>query len=89
MAKSVYKRARMKRVVIGSFGVSLLLGAIYLGVVALSNLRVRCEDGGHAECAFIEQTAHENGRMQAMGAAGCALVGGGVMLFLRSSNKEA
>jgi hypothetical protein len=79
----------MKRVVIGSFGVSMLLGAIYLGAVAISNLRVRCEDGGHAECAFIEQTAHENGRTQALGATGCALVGGGLLLFLRSSHKEA
>jgi hypothetical protein len=79
----------MKRAVIGSFGVSMFLGAMYLGALAFSNLRVRCEDGGHPECAFIEETAHENGRMQALGAAGCALVGSGLLLFLRSQAKEA
>jgi len=79
----------MKRVIIGSFGVSLLLGAAYLAALALVNVRVRCEDGGHPECAFIEETAHENGRMQAMGAAGCGLVGAGLLLYLRSANKES
>jgi hypothetical protein len=79
----------MKRVIIGSFSASLLIGGIYLGVESLSNMRVTCEDGGHAECAFIEQTAHEIGRQQALGAAGCALVGGGALLFLRSQKKES
>ena len=79
----------MKRVIIGSFGASMLLGSAYLAYVALQNVRLRCEDGGHAECAFIEETAHENGRMQALGATGCALIGGGLLLYLRSSNKEA
>ena len=79
----------MKRVVIGSFGISMICGAAYLAAAAVSNLRVRCENGGHAECAFIAETAHENGRMQAFGATGCALVGGGLLLWLRSQNKEA
>jgi hypothetical protein len=78
----------VKRVVIGSFGISMICGAAYLAAVAISNLRVRCEDGGHEECAFIEETAHENGRMQALGATGCVLVGSGLLLWLRSQKKE-
>lgn len=78
----------MKRVVIGSFALGLVGGALYLGVQSLGNSRVVCEDGGHSECAFIEETAHEIGRMQALGSAGCALVGAGALLFLRSQKKE-
>ena len=78
----------MKRVIIGSFAAALLLGSVYLGGSSISNMRVKCEDGGHAECAFTEQTAHEVGRMQALGSAGCALVGAGALLFLRSQRKE-
>ena len=87
MAVPVYKRAGMRRVIMGSFAFGLLLGAGYLGVESIANMRLRCEDGGHAECAFIESTAREIGRMQALGAAGCALVGGGTLLFLRSKAK--
>jgi hypothetical protein len=79
----------VKRVVIGSFGISMICCAAYLAASAIPNLRVRCEDGGHTECAFIEETAHENGRMQAFGATGFALVGSGLLLWLRSQNKEA
>lgn len=78
----------MKRVIIGSFAAALLAGALYLGVQSISNMRVKCEDPGHAECAFLEQTAHEIGRLQALGATGCALIGGGALLFLRSQPKE-
>ena len=78
----------MKRVMIGSFAAGLLLGGVYLGVQSLSNMRVKCEDGGHPECAFTESTAHEVGRTQALGAAGCMLVGAGALLFLRSQRKE-
>lgn len=78
----------MRIAIIGSFAASLLAGAIFLGVSSISNMRVTCEDGGHAECAFTEQTAHEIGRMQALGATGCALVGAGALLFLRSQRKE-
>jgi hypothetical protein len=78
----------MKRVIIGSFAAALLLGSLYLGVSSISNMRVKCEDGGHAECAFTEQVAHEIGRMQALAATGCALVGAGTLLFLRSKAKE-
>jgi hypothetical protein len=77
----------VKRVIIGSSGLSLLLGALYLGVLAISNLRFRCEDGGHAECAFLEETAGEIGRKQALAATGCALVGAGALLFLRSKER--
>ena len=79
----------MKRVVIGSFGISMLCAAAYLAASAIGNLRVRCEDGGHAECAFIEETAHENGRRQALGATGLTLVGSGLLLWLRAQHKEA
>ena len=78
----------MKRVIIGSFAFGLLGGTAFLGWEALSNLRVTCEDGGHAECAFTESTAHEIGRMQGLGAAGCALVGTGTLIFLRSQRKD-
>lgn len=74
----------MKRVIIGSFALALLGGALYLGVQSISNMRVECEDGGHAECVFTEETAHEVGRTQALAATGCALVAGGTLLFLRS-----
>lgn len=77
----------MKRVIIGSFAISLLAGAAWLGTQAVSNLRVKCEDGGHPECAFTESIAHEVGKNQGLGATGCALVGGGVLLFLRSKAK--
>lgn len=79
----------MKRVIIGSFGAGLLLSGLYLGAQSISNMRVICEDGGHPECAFTESTAHELGRMQALGATGLALVGAGALLFLRSKEKEA
>ncbi len=78
----------MKRVIIGSFALSLVLGAVYLGTQSISNMRVVCEDGGHPECAFTEQTAHELGRTQALEAAGLMLVGAGALLFLRSQRKE-
>jgi hypothetical protein len=78
----------MKRVIIGSAGSGLLLGAVYLGVLSLSNMRFVCEDGGHPECAFMEETAREIGRKQALGATGCALVGGGVLLLLRSREQK-
>ncbi|MBK7863091.1 MAG: hypothetical protein IPJ65_31675 [Archangiaceae bacterium] len=78
----------MKRVVIGSFAAGLLVGGVYLGTQSISNMRVTCEDGGHPECAFTEETAHEVGRQQALGALGCALVGGGALLFVRSQRKE-
>lgn len=78
----------MKRVIIGSVAASLLIAAVYLGVSSISYMRVKCEDGGHAECAFTEQTAHELGRLQALAATGCALVGAGALLFLRSKAKE-
>ena len=73
---------------IGSFAVGLLGGALFLGISSISNMRVVCEDGGHAECAFTESTAHEIGRLQALGATGCALVGAGALLFLRAQRKE-
>jgi hypothetical protein len=78
----------MRRVMIGSFALGLVGGALYLGVTSISNMQVKCEDGGHAECAFTEATARELGRMQALGATGCALVGAGALLFLRSQRKE-
>lgn len=74
--------------IIGSFAAALLLAGVYLGTQSISNMRVKCEDGGHPECAFTEQTAHEVGRMQALGATGLALVGAGTLLFLRSHRKE-
>ncbi|MBL8955326.1 MAG: hypothetical protein JNK82_31420 [Myxococcaceae bacterium] len=82
----------MKRVIIGSFGAGLLLSGLYLGTQSISNMRVTCEDVGQAECAFNAATAHELGRTQALGATGCALVGAGTLLFLRSqtsTKKEA
>jgi hypothetical protein len=79
----------MKRAIIGSFAGGLLLGGLYLGAESISNMRVTCEDGGHPECAFTESTAHEVGRTQALGALGCALVGGGALIFLRSQKKES
>ena len=78
----------MKRVIIGSFGAGLLLSGLYLGTQSIASMRVKCEDGGTAECAFTESTAHELGRLQALGATGCALVGAGALLFLRSQRKE-
>jgi hypothetical protein len=77
----------VRRVIIGSFGSGLLLSALGLGFFAMRNFTLKCEDGGHPECAFIEQTAREEGRMQALGAAGCALVAGGALLFARSERK--
>jgi len=88
MALPVYKPQRMKRVVIGSFGVAMLGAAAYLGVTAISNVRINCEDGGHPECAFIEETAHEIARKQALAATGCALVGGGLLMWLRNKKEE-
>jgi hypothetical protein len=74
----------MKRVIIGSFAGGLIIGALFLGEQSISNMRVTCEDGGHPECAFTEQTAHEIGREQALGATGCLLAGLGAALFARS-----
>ena len=79
--------SRLARVAVGAVATAMLLGAVYLGWQSVQNSRLRCEDGGHEECAFIEQTAREVARTQALFAAGCALLGGGLLLYLRSFQK--
>lgn len=73
---------------LASFAAALFAGGGYLLFQAVTNFTVRCEDGGHPECAFIEQTARELGRMQSLGAAGCALVAAGLLLYLRSLKEK-
>ena len=83
-AASDYKPQPMRRLIIGSLGLALLASACVLAALAVTNLRLKCEDGGHPECAFIEQTAREVGRMEALAATSCALIGGGALMFIRS-----
>jgi hypothetical protein len=77
----------MKRVAIGSFGLALVAGALYLGVASLVNARVSCAHSGQPECELNAQTAHEIARTQALGALGCMLAGTGALLWLKASKE--
>jgi hypothetical protein len=64
-------------------GVGLMLSAFALVYAAFTNLDVDCEYPETVECTFQETMAADVARLQAYGALGCALLGGGLMLFLR------
>ncbi len=91
MAIPVYKPLRMKRVVIGSFGVAMLVATAYLGVTAILNVRVasaKTEATPSMPSSKMDRPRDHARRSKALAATGCALVGGGLLMWLRNKNEE-